>query len=139
MFKHSFLLLVAFIFAGCSLFERAPQPAKSKPALAKPAPKYIKGTIQKVSRDTNGFKYEIKGTDLSNFKLKWAVGVSDQSDLKVGDLVYGELSGAKFTYIALIIQNYASPEKHAYTPPTHKRDKSKKVKIALPQEEKLNF
>ncbi|ALV64388.1 hypothetical protein [Campylobacter fetus] len=130
-------VLGMFVFVGCGVTS-APKPAP-KPPVAKVIPKYIKGTIAKIEQSAGGWKYDIRGVETSNSKLKFASAISSESGFKVGDLVYAQIEGSKITYISLIIQNYANPESSKQILKVHKRDKSKQSKIAAPVAEKLNF
>ncbi|OCR85480.1 hypothetical protein [Campylobacter fetus] len=132
-------VLGMFVFVGCGVTS-APKPKPApKPPVAKVIPKYIKGTIAKIEQSAEGWKYDIRGVETSNSKLKFASAISSESGFKVGDLVYAQIEGSKITYISLIIQNYANPESSKQILKVHKRDKSKQSKIAAPVAEKLNF
>ncbi|CUU80535.1 hypothetical protein [Campylobacter hyointestinalis] len=137
MYKFSVFILIALLFAGC--FTTQTQiPPKPKPQVTKPISKFIKGTIYKKSKEENGYKYEIRGTETSNGKLKWASATSNE-ECKVGDLVYAQIENGKITYLAVIIENYVNPEKTKRIIQTNKRDKTKKANITIPKEEKISF
>jgi hypothetical protein len=111
----------------------------------------VKGIVKRVYFSNGEWSYEIKGVDTSNGKLPYAKANSQKKMANIGDYIYAIIRNSQIQELYFIKKANLKrrtlqrkkikkiKKRVIKLETTHRRDKTRKAPIALPQEEHISF